>query len=780
MTIPRKIKAPWLRGSALAALALAGTSTAAMAQQDAAPDLADIIVTAQFRQQNLQDTPIAITAVNAAMLEARNQTDLSQVAGQAPNVTLHPLGGSFGPAMGASIRGIGQFDFNPALEPGVGIYIDDIYYASLTGAQFDLLDLDRIEILRGPQGTLAGKNSIGGSIRLISKKPTGDGGGFISATYGSRNRVDLRASTDFTLIKDRLFARLSGVARYQDGYVDILDYQCANPSSTPALPTQTASKDCKIGEEGGKSYEAVRGVLRFVASDALEFTLIGDYTHDDSQGPAVTLLDTNTAGTFDSGSPYDARFIPKSHYVSYATFQIRDGLFPGYDGWKAENRSKYEGWGTSLTADWKIGENLSLKSISAVRKFKTFWSGDPDVSPLSLIMSSESLTHRQVSQELRLTGQALNDMLDFTLGGYYFDQRTTYANRVSFPYIGAPGYDFLGDDPVDDTTKALFGHLEFHPIENVTLTGGLRYTEDKKTYNYTRTNPDGSPNAAVGSLNGLAGTYKGHRTDYRVGISYHPIEDVMVYVQRSTGFKGGGVNPRPYLPSQVQPFGPETVDANELGLKTELFDRAMRFNVSAFYNKYKDIQLTLLSCPQFNPPGFPDNFPCAVPQNAGNATIKGVEVETDIRPAPGLMIDGSASYIKADYTYIDPQAGGPSKPSGPQPGNRLANTPTWKLSGGIQYEIPLGEGSVTPRLDAAYQSATYTGSTNSDRSRIGAYTLLNARLTYRTGDKNWEASLEVTNLTDKFYYVTKVDPGSFLWAQPSRPREWALTIKRNL
>ena len=780
---------------ATGALAIALAAAPALAQEGSAPpeqtpqpvaapaqDPNEIVVTAQFRQQNLQDTPIAITAVNSAMLEARSQTDLAQVASQAPNVTLRPLGGSFGPALGASIRGIGQFDFDPAVEPGVGIYIHDVYYSSLTGAQFELLDLDRIEILRGPQGTLAGKNSIGGSIRLISKKPTGDSGGYISATYGSRNRLDLRASDDFTLVKDKLFMRLSGVAHRQDGYVKVLDFQCANPSSTPRLPTNTSNKNCVIGHEGGKNNQAVRGVLRFVASDALEFTAIGDYTHDDSEGPAVTLLATSNIPNLDFGVPYDNRFIPSSRYVSYATFNIRGGQFPGYGDFSAENRSRYGGWGGSFTADWKLGDNLALKSITGVRKFHTHFSGDPDVSPLSLILSDERLRARQTSQELRLTGQALDELLDFTVGGYYFDSRIRYSNREDFPYIGVPGYDFLGDDPVDDTTEAVFGHVELHPARAMTITGGIRYTHDKKTYNYTRTNPDGSFNPAVGALNGLAGTYRGSRVDYRVGVDYHLTDDIMAYVQRSTGFKGGGVNPRPYIPSQVQSFNAEQVTANEVGLKTELFDRKMRFNVSAFYNRYTDIQITLLTCPQYNPPGFPANFPCAIPANAGNATIKGVEMETDAHPVRGLLIDGSASYINTSNTYIDPLAGGPTQPSGPQPGDRIANTPTWKLSGGIQYEIPLDEhGSLTPRFDAAYQSHEFTGSTgNGSRSRIDGYTLLNARLTYRTPSKAWEASLEVVNLTNKFYYVTKVDPRSFLWAQPSEPRTWALTLKRNL
>jgi iron complex outermembrane receptor protein len=772
-----------LRSSSIAlACGLAIVATPAWAQDDTAgqasadePAISEIVVTAQFREQSLQDTPLAITAINSEMLEARSQTNVAEIAAQAPNVTLRPLGGSFGPSMGASIRGIGQYDFNPALEPGVGIYVDDVYYSSLTGAQFDLLDLERVEILRGPQGTLFGKNSIGGAIRLISRKPEGDGSGYISATYGSRDRLDFRGSVDFALIPDRLFARISGVSRSQDGYVDVVDFQCANPGSTPALPIEGTSDDCIIGSEGGTSYKAVKGIFRFIASDNVELTLAADYTHDDSEGPAVTLLSTNVGGVQDGGVPYDNRFIPDDPYVSYGTFAIRGGVYPGYDGWAAENRSKYEGWGGSLTADFRLSDNLAIKSITGYREFDTYWSGDPDVSPLSLILSEESLTNWQVSQELRLTGQLFDDLLDFTVGGYYFDARTTYANRVSFPYIGVPGYDFLGDDPVDSTTKAVFAHFELHPTDRLTITAGVRYTDDKKVYHYTRTNPDGSANPAVGNLNGESGAYAEDRFDYRIGADYDVTDDIMIYAQRSTGFKGGGVNPRPYLPSQVQPFDSETVTANEVGIKTQFADRRVRLNLAAFYNKYKDIQLTALSCPQFNPPGFPATFPCAVPQNAGNATIQGIELETDIRPVDGLMFDGAVSYIDAHYTFVDPVAQGAN---GPFADDVLGNTPKWKASAGLQYEIPLGNGSITPRVDMSYRSDFYTGSTNTARSLIEGYTLLNARLTYRNDPGKWDLSLEVQNLTDKFYLVTIVDPGAFRWAQPSRPREWAVTLRK--
>ena len=211
-----------------AALVTAMVSVPAYAQESndtSAVGNPEIVVTAQFREQKLQDTPLSITAVDSTLLESRNQTDLSQIARNAPNVTLNAMGGAYGSSLGASIRGIGQFDFNPAYEPGVGMYVDDVYYATLTGGVFDLLDLERVEVLRGPQGTLTGRNSIGGAIKLFSKKPTDENSGSVSATYGSRQRTDVRASANFVL-SEGLYGRVSGVYKHQNGYVDQVDYGC--------------------------------------------------------------------------------------------------------------------------------------------------------------------------------------------------------------------------------------------------------------------------------------------------------------------------------------------------------------------------------------------------------------------------------------------------------------------------------------------------------------------------------------------------------------------------
>jgi len=778
----RKIITSSVSPLALAALATSALMVpgAAMAQDE--PVLDVITVTAQFREQNLQQTPIAITAVNAQMMEDRSQSSVYEISAQAPSVTLKPQGAAFGPSLGANIRGIGQFDFNPAYEPGVGMYVDDVYYPTLTGSIFDLLDLDRVEILRGPQGTLAGKNSIGGAVKLYSQKPEGDGTGMVEATYGSRDRVDLRGSADFA-ITESLFARISGVSKKQDGYVDRLDYGCVFPDS--GVPRQmSANTDCVMAKEGEIDYDGVRAMLRWDNGGPIEVNIIGDYTHDDRTQAATVLTYANYTGAndinpYDVPIAYDDRFVPPpgsyynyAGYISYADDYDGDGVNDAATR-IADGRSKYRGWGLSGTIDWELSDKLSLKSITAYRTYDSAFSNDDDVSPLAHSYGNGTLDFWSFSQEVRLNGAfGPDNNVEWTLGGFYMDQRSTYASLQDLRYAGLPA--FYQDDPVDADSKAVFVHANWYLTQKLNLVGGVRYTDESKTYHYSRTTPDGGVHPILASLDGQVGEYSGDRVDYRASLQYQALETVMTYAQVSTGFKGGGVNPRPFFPGQVQPFNPEKLTSYEVGFKGELFNRIMRLNGAAFFSDYTDIQLGANRCDEFSP--FP-GAPCALPINAGNAHIKGVELETTLDPVDGLTIDGSVSYLDFSYQKIGSAVGGIELT------DVAPYTPKWKWSAGIQYEIVMpNAGSLTPRFDIAYQDDVFTNATNSPFSRIDNYYLANARLTWRSEDSSWETSLAVTNLFDKYYYLTKFDltgaGAGMTSGQPARPREWALTVKK--
>lgn len=766
---------PWVYGS-LVALG----SVAATAAQPAAEDsgeLDEVVVTAQFREQRLQDTPIAITAVTAETLEARNQTSLAAVAAQAPNVVLTETGGAFGPGLSATIRGIGQSDYIAALEPGVGIYIDDVYYSSLTGANFDLIDLARVEILRGPQGTLAGRNSEGGAVKMYSQKPTGSNTGSVRGAYGSRSLVDLRAVGDFTVVPDALFARISGVSRKQDGYVTLRDYGCDFPAS--GIPNRTQHADCVMGHEGGKDYAATRMALRWLASENVEVNFSSDLMVDNSESAANVLIATGPV--FQSPGilgnvPFGNQYIPADRFVSYASFT---GFRPGAD--ETEDGTflyfppitKTKVWGSNLSVDWTLSDSLALKSITAYREFDSRWTEDNDASPAYLGLGAEHQTNESFSQELRLTGRS-GEAFDYTIGAYYFDQTTIGRTHQMLNYVPTPFlFEFLGNDPTKASSHAVFVNGTWHATDALNVNAGARYTKEKKDYTYSRLNPDGTPNLVLGAFTGDVGSYSGSEIDYRLNLDYRWNQALMTYASVSTGFKGGGTNPRPFNDEQVLTFNPEKLTAYEIGAKSDLFDRRLRVNVSAFLNKFEDVQVTLLECPVPTPS---KRSPCALPANAGNADIKGVEVEVEWHPVAGMTIDASVSKLDFEYTSFSANTGIPE-------GSTAPGTIENKFSIGAQYEIVLaGGGSITPRFDYNRQGGFNTNAVPTPGNRVKGRGLANARVMWRPADGDWEVSAVATNLFDKYYFHSVFDltalGGGSNTGMPGSPREFSLQIQK--
>jgi iron complex outermembrane receptor protein len=517
------------------------------------------------------------------------------------------------------------------------------------------------------------------------------------------------------------------------------------------------------------------------------------------------------------------------HYCNYAATgqpaaSFVAGAIPPLQGFPvaatgSDNRSEYEGYGFSANIDVKPSDNISVTSISAYRAFVSRFSNDGDLSPANVGYGSNKLDSWFASQELRLNAH-VNEMIDLTVGGYYSDEKTTYQTIQDIRYVAVatPGgplplfpLQFIGDDPVRTKSKAAFGTIIVKPIDALTITAGVRYTEESKAYTFFRYNLDGvtiNPfldpvGAAYGigysgpngtALSGRTARYSGNRIDYRASVDYRFSPEVLAYATISTGFKGGGIGPRPFNAAQAVPFDPETLTAYEIGLKTDLFDRKVRLNLSAYFNKFKDAQLTLLSCPQFGGPG-----PCALPQNAGDADVKGVELEVFARPIDGLQIDGSLSYLDWKWkcvvpAVVDPTGSTTGCSSDPKYVDLLVGPPRgvtkFQWSAGVQYEADLGtSGSLTPRLDVSHQgsiagTATYptAGSPSDQFSNTAAYTLANARLTWRNADKNLDISLEVTNLFDKYYFLSKFDligaGAGAITGLPGRPREWAVSVKK--
>lgn len=771
------------------AAATAGASQGA-AQDGTSTTLQEIVVTAEFRKQRLQDVPLAMSSVSGGMIESRSLTTIADVGSAAPNVDIRPAGAVFGPASQITIRGIGQGDTSFALEPGVGVYVDDVYFSTVFGTIFDLLDLDRVEILRGPQGTLEGQNSIGGAVKLFTKKPDGQNGGYLEGTVGSYNRKDLRGVSDFTLVPDKLFVRLTGLERARDGYVNEIDYGCSHPGS--GVPTYTHGSSCLLGTQGGEQVSAMRAALRWLPTDRLEVNLTADdsNTRDEPTPSELTYAATNGRYFLD-GVPFGPQFIPTNHYTTYATFADPGGIYNGVtipsNGYDIPRVNRVDEWGVSGTVDYRLSPDVTLKSISAYRRYNGEYASDADASPFDFQNVLIIQDHLQASQELRLTGSALDSALIYTLGGFYFSAHDLQGGRVQYPSL----FDFVQNDPVDSSTKAGYGHLEWHPFGGLHLLGGVRYSSLEKTYTFRRTDPStGAPPLILAAINGRSSTFSGSHVDYNATLQYRWTQDFMTYVQWSTGFRSGGINERPFYANQVVPFKPETLDNYEAGLKGDFLDHRLRLDAAAFYDKYHSVLLTVVTpyfntsepvnndftSPGYNPLG--GTFPAAVTENAGEATIKGLELEMTANPMRGLEITASGSYIDFKYTSLTPQA----LASGVTLNDKPPLTPKWKTSLSAEYELPLPGGAVlTPRLDYQYEAQMFAEASQTTYDSIPAYGVLNGRLSWTSASGNTDVALFVTNMTNRFYWLNKFDSVALAGiglGTPGRPREWGLSYKR--
>jgi len=817
-----------------------------------------IVVTAEFREADLQETPIAITAVNAEMLAARGQTDISQVAAQAPNVTLRPQPQNGGSGLIAFIRGVGQVDFNYALDPAVGLYVDDVYIPTLSASLLELVDLDRVEILRGPQGTLAGKNSLGGAIKLFSARPRGDGSGSLRVEYGSYNNISIRGMADIGLT-DNLAMRVSGVGRSRDGYVDIVDYGLTHPDST--VPSNNARGRGNFGYEtmGGQNVVAGRIALEWEPTDRLNVFVSGDFNREDSDAIPTVLLAAgdvaDSAALFDPTSsnpatnanggawlpgtdgnpvPVNCMFVPAGQYscdtanlsslgydpryVSYSNFL--DGMTPTqqapYKPYYALPITEFEGWGVMGNVTYDVTDNLQFVAIGSYRTYTSRWGQDQDATPVPIAQLDNQLDHEAWSAEVRLNFELADELIQGTVGGFYLDQDGEYTARVDLNYAGI---DFIhGPDTTPSTTKALFGTVTVRPSEVFSITGGIRYTKDEKLYTYFRSNPDGTvpfreadnlfipgipacefflgaptagptgigntPNCLLTGLFNISDGFKGDRWDWRIVGNVQATDDILFYASVSTGFKGGGVNPRPFFgPSagecdadgyeapnpcnQLRSFDPEEITTYEVGFKIDALDRALRLNGAVFYNDYQNIILQLSACP---------SIPCLQPRNVGEAEVKGAELEITAYPVDGLSIDGAISYI--DFNYDDASVAGVGLT-----GDEITPyTPEWTWSFGIQYDHELSSGALlSARFDGNYQSTIYTETFNTSWSEIEGYFLGGARVAFTDPSDQWTVALRVDNIFDEYYFNSVSDVTTSLGlvtGVPGLPRTWSLSVER--
>ena len=578
----------------------------------------EIVVTAQFREQNLQETPLAISAFSGELLEARGATDTNDIDMFVPNAVIQPLGAGWGSTVAAFVRGIGLNDNILSYEPGVPIYVDDVYLGRNQGAIMDLLDLERVEVLRGPQGTLFGKNAIGGTVRFISSKPTGEGGD-VSVTVGERNRLNVRGMFDTEIMPDTLLLRIAGSAKTQDGYVDILDYECVNgPGSlggsggagtSPIFPgvsfdlgsATNVAGNCAVDELGNENVQSGRGTLLWNAGDNVEVTFTADVTRQRQKGPADEYVRFYRPGTPEGGLPeawnflvgapifgvpWDGRFLTPSPYTNYNRYvdPVSGRTFP--------NVNNLDASGAAMTVEWSLSDDLTFKSITAQREFDNEFGRTSSGSAIPMDLTYDVTKHDQFTQEFQLTGST--DRLDWATGLFYYTaDDSNYQSGTLFPGLLYQQDSF---DSQEADNWAVFVHGVFSLSDQLSLTAGIRYTDDEKRAQISRRNFDGTDRLPVPGF--TTQTSPGtvvvdeDRVSPMIGIDYQMSDDLMLFAFYSTGFRGGGFSPRPSNGLQLAPFLSEELENLEVGVKSELFDDSVRVNANLFLSTYTDQQVS--------------------------------------------------------------------------------------------------------------------------------------------------------------------------------------------
>ena len=818
------ITAPLLLLGATTALA---QQTQAQVSASAGGALEEIIVTAQFREEKLQETPIAITAITAEDIKQRNFTDAYQIAYTVPNASLRPAQAAFGNTMTAYIRGIGQYDFLPEFEPGVGIYFDDVIHPVTMGSMVDLMDLERVEVLRGPQGTLFGRGSIGGAIRYISKKPQGDNTGQIQVTYGQFSRIDLRGSYDFALA-DHVFARVTGVSKQQDGYQKVFDFKCLYPSLGGTIPQKVYNRhgECLLGTQGGTDVSGARAQLRFAPSDAFDLTLTGEIEDDNSEARADTLVTINrskTTGTLPIpfnfwsaglaapapagfGVPYDERFLTGSPLASFATFSDpRTGI--DFKPVTAIEQHTY-----SAKADWHGSEALRVELIGSYSDFESQFATDADGSPYNEQTVDGRQDFKGTTGELRFSGRAAN-FIDWTVGGFYYVGNFEGAQQVSIPAFVPAAFLVNGLNKTHSKNQSAYAHAVFNVTDKLSLTAGLRYSKDDKDEDFDNT-----------IVRTTLSTSENH-TDWKAGIDYKFTDTFMAYASAATGYRPQAFNPRPFQITQFVKVDGEEATSYEVGFKADLFDRRLRTNVAAFYIDYSSRILPAggVECLADSNGNYralvPPNSPGAVPDTLGNwcvipppppvatsattsltryinvpATVQGAELEIQFRPTEALSISGVYGYTDFQGDEFDDPRLLQNAAVTTIYSDKPAVVPKYNWSFSIAYDFGMGNGSkltprldyygqgeICPTLDTNFSRATETATTKD--TCAAAYELLNARLEWGSPENTWQAAVGLNNATDEDYYLNKFDLAFFgqptVEGQPGMPRTWYVQFTRN-
>ena len=748
----------------------------------------EVLVTARRREESLDDLPQSVTAFTAEGMEVRGADRIDALGRLTPNLTFqnNPSFGGSSNSASVYIRGIGQKDFTPTTDPGVGIYVDGVYIARSVGAILDLVEFERVEVLRGPQGTLFGRNTIGGVINITTSKPGPEFGGNAFAKVGTDSLIQVKGSLNIPF-NDQLFLKIAGASFTQDGYV----------------------KRDDGAELGDDDTLTARADLRWEASDDLTFDLSFDYSRDDESGPAMSLIDirygletidpstppfvffNNVAATLGGSVPNplppgppppecatDANPINLANPLCYddrylsAKNQTNFGTAPSF--------SESDIWGTSLTIDWNLTDWLRFKSITAYREVDSQFSRDGDHSSLTISQYFDDLQQEQVTQEFQLLGSNFDDRFNWILGFFYFDEEGTNENLLDFIISS-----FRSGGAFENQSTAVFGQATWDITDRLHLTAGLRWTEDEKSFTPDQViftlNPDTAgflsppqqfifqPGTPI--LPSVKKTLKEDETTPMVNLSFDFTDVLLGYVSYTEGFKSGGFTQRvlpPLIPGITCPpepvdcipgYEPEFAKVYEAGFRAVSDDNRLRLSGAVFRTEYDDLQISVFTSV------------APVTRNAGGATIDGFELEGAFAPGADWLLEGSLGYLDAGYDEIDPS-------TQVDINNKLERVSEWSANAAVSKDFFLNAWSITPRLDWAFRSELFNDAFNSPQLKMDDLHLVNFAVSVRDPDQRYLIAVGINNLTDEEFLATGVFGDAFSSYEGvfDRGRQWYVRL----
>lgn len=689
-----------LKISVLAASITSALSTAAIAQDASQNETAKddaklevINVTAQRRVQSLQEVPISVSAFYGSELDNLQVNDIGELQSSVPNLTLHQ-----GDAQNAVvyIRGVGQIDSLAFADPGVGIYLDDVYLGRAQGAFLDVFDVERIEVLRGPQGTLYGRNTIGGAIKYVTKKPEDDLAYSLEAGIGNFDFRKFRASVSGAL-SDKLTAGVAFSYSGRDGFT-----------------TNTFDGE----DDGDKDLYAFRGAFYYQSSDNVNWVFTVDSSRNNPDHSVTPVART-----------------------ALFTGQPIENVDPDSVSANFNNLNELVTNGVSLTATWDVSDSLTLKSISALRSMDYDTNLDLDATVDDVFGVFVFQQQEQISQEFQANYLTRN--IAGVAGLYYFKEEDVTESGLFGPVISLVTNS---ENDQENKSYAAYGNLDYFMNEKLTITAGLRYTKEEKTFSRVQqlfaSDPTYPPTLGEGdvTLTDFTVSDEWSSLSPKLAISYQSNQDLLFFGSISKGFKSGGFNGRSNTPGDAEPYDQENMWAFEAGVKTDLLDDRLRVNSAIFRNDYEDLQLSSFVADD-------QGTFSALFTNAGKAIIDGIELEVDFAATENLLISGNLGLMDARYDeYIG--AGGVNIADS----RELVNTPDVTAQLSFSYEYQTGSaGYFTFSGSASYRSKTYTTVSSSELLAEDARTLLNANINYFTADEQWAIRLAVKNITNKRY-----------------------------